>query len=140
MVNTFPTRKKYSSYRQGVEKSIPALKCTFYRTWRTGFHTWFLCSRNRFPPRVVRPKIPVPEFIDPFFGKTSPKRSFSVTENERFGLVFAKTGSINSGTAQEFSISVQSKKFLPGERQRDWRELDIQIGRPRTYITKDSMQ
>jgi hypothetical protein len=26
------------------------------------------------------------------------KRSFSVTENERFGLVFAKTGSINSVT------------------------------------------
>jgi hypothetical protein len=34
--------------------------------------------------------------------------------------------------AQKFSISVQSKKFLPGERQRDWRELDTQIGRPRT--------
>ena len=30
--------------------------------------------------------------------KTSPKCSYSVTENERFGLVFAKTGSINSGT------------------------------------------
>jgi hypothetical protein len=39
----------------------------------------------------------VPEFIDPVFAKTSPKRSFSMTENERFGLVFAKTGSINSG-------------------------------------------
>ncbi len=41
---------------------------------------------------------PVPEFIDPDFAKASPKRSFSVIENERFGLVFAKTGSINSGT------------------------------------------
>ncbi len=30
--------------------------------------------------------------------KTSPKRSYSVLENERFGLVFAKTGSIISGT------------------------------------------
>jgi hypothetical protein len=30
---------------------------------------------------------PVPEFIDPVFTKTSPKRSFSVIENERFGLV-----------------------------------------------------
>jgi hypothetical protein len=40
-----------------------------------------------------------PEFIDPFFAKTSPKRwFFSVIEIERFGLVFAKTGSINSGT------------------------------------------
>jgi hypothetical protein len=42
--------------------------------------------------------MPVPEFIDPVFVKTSPIRSFLVMENERFGLVFAKTGSINSGT------------------------------------------
>ncbi len=41
----------------------------------------------------------MPEFIDPVFAKTSPKRSFSMTENERFGLDVAKTGSINSGTA-----------------------------------------
>ncbi len=41
---------------------------------------------------------PVPEIIDLVFEKTSPKRSFSMTENERFGLVFANTGSINSGT------------------------------------------
>jgi hypothetical protein len=41
---------------------------------------------------------PVFEFIDPVFAKTFPKPSFSITENERFGLVFAKTGSINSGT------------------------------------------
>ncbi len=41
----------------------------------------------------------VPEFIDPVFSKTSPKRSFSVIQqNERFRLVFAKTGSIISGT------------------------------------------
>ncbi len=42
--------------------------------------------------------IPVPESIDPVFAKTSPKRSFSVIRNERFGLVFVKTGSIISGT------------------------------------------
>ncbi len=41
---------------------------------------------------------PVPEFIDPVSAKTSLKRSFSVKENERLGHVFAKTGSINSGT------------------------------------------
>ncbi len=41
----------------------------------------------------------VPEFIDPVFAKTSRKRAFSMTKNERFGLVFTKTGSINSGTA-----------------------------------------
>jgi hypothetical protein len=40
----------------------------------------------------------VPEIIDPVFTKTSPKRSFCMTENERFGLVFVKTGSIDSGT------------------------------------------
>ncbi len=36
---------------------------------------------------------PMPECIDPGFAKT--KRSFSVIEIERFGLVFAKTGPIN---------------------------------------------
>jgi hypothetical protein len=41
---------------------------------------------------------PVPEFIVPVFAKTSPKRSFSVIEHDRFGLVFTKTGTINSGT------------------------------------------
>ncbi len=29
--------------------------------------------------------------VDPVFAKTSPKRSFSMTEYERFGLVFTKT-------------------------------------------------
>jgi hypothetical protein len=43
----------------------------------------------------------VPEFIGPVFAKTSPKRTFSLTEKECFGLVFAKTGSIISGTWQE---------------------------------------
>jgi hypothetical protein len=38
------------------------------------------------------------EFKDPAFAKISPKRSFSNIENELFVLVFAKTGSTNSGT------------------------------------------
>jgi hypothetical protein len=42
----------------------------------------------------------VPEFIDPVFAKTIPKCSFSMTEKERSGLVFVKTGSINSGTGR----------------------------------------
>ncbi len=42
----------------------------------------------------------MPEIIEPVFAKTSPKRGFSMSENERFGLVFAKTGSINSGTVE----------------------------------------
>jgi hypothetical protein len=41
---------------------------------------------------------PVAEFKDPVFAITTPKRSFLVIINELFGLVFAKTGSINSGT------------------------------------------
>ncbi len=40
----------------------------------------------------------MPEFIDRVFVKTSPKHSYSALENERFGLVFAKTVSIISGT------------------------------------------
>ncbi len=35
--------------------------------------------------------ITVPEIIDPVFAKTSPNPSFSMTEYERFGLVFTKT-------------------------------------------------
>jgi hypothetical protein len=46
--------------------------------------------------RIYRP---MPEFIDPVFAKTSQNRSFSVIQNERFRLVFAKTGSIISGTS-----------------------------------------
>ncbi len=34
---------------------------------------------------------PVPEIIDTVFAKTSPIRSFSITEYERFGLVFTKS-------------------------------------------------
>ncbi len=45
-------------------------------------------------------KTTVSEIIDPVFTKTSPKRSFCMTENERFGLVFTKSGSINLGTGK----------------------------------------
>jgi hypothetical protein len=48
----------------------------------------------------------VPEIIDPVFTKTSPKRSFNMTENERFGLVFTKTGSVNSGTGIKYEASI----------------------------------
>ncbi len=41
-------------------------------------------------PGVADPS-PVPEIIDTVFAKTSPIRSFSMTEYERFGLVFTKT-------------------------------------------------
>jgi hypothetical protein len=63
--------KKKSNYRKNEKK-----KCT----------------------QIFKLLTPVPAFIDPVFAKTRPKRSFSVMENERFEIVFAKTGSINSGT------------------------------------------
>jgi hypothetical protein len=55
-------------------------------------------------------RAPVPEFIDPVFTKTSQKRSFTVIENERFGLVLAKTGSINSGTGPNLQVAQLSLK------------------------------
>jgi hypothetical protein len=52
---------------------------------------------------------PVTEFTDPVFAKTSPKRAFSMTENERFELVFVKTGSINYGTGLLIAYNFDSK-------------------------------
>jgi hypothetical protein len=45
--------------------------------------------------------------------KTGPKRSFSVIENERIGVVFTKTGSIISDTAvsKNFDILKKFDKF-----------------------------
>jgi hypothetical protein len=40
---------------------------------------------------TLRRETPVPEIIVTVFAKTSPKRSFSMTEYEPFGLVFTKT-------------------------------------------------
>jgi hypothetical protein len=40
----------------------------------------------------------VPEIIDLVLAKTSPKRSFSMTEYSVLGLFSRKRGSINSGT------------------------------------------
>ncbi len=51
----------------------------------------------------------VPEIIDPVFAKTSQNARFLLSENERFGLVFVKTGSINSGTGICFTISKRNK-------------------------------
>ena len=53
----------------------------------------------------------MPEIIDPVFAKTSPKRLLCMTENERFGLFFVKTGSINSGTRKRKPESVVINGF-----------------------------
>jgi hypothetical protein len=68
----------------------------------SGFN--FFCKKNN--------QRTVPEFIDPVFAKTSPKRSFSVIENERFLLVFANTGSIISGTGGPRGGHVVQTRFL----------------------------
>ncbi len=58
------------------------------------------------------PPSTVPEFIGPVFVKTSPKRSFSMTVNERFVLLFAKTGSMNSGTGYKSPVLFSSSCYL----------------------------
>jgi hypothetical protein len=58
---------------------------------------------------------PMPEFIDPVFTKTSPKRSFSLNRKRAFWLVFAKTESIISGTGPRSvskKVSKNNKNFL----------------------------
>ncbi len=55
---------------------------------------------------------PVPEIIDPVFTKTSQNAGFLLSENERFGLVFVKTGSINSGTVCCLFISERRVKII----------------------------
>ncbi len=60
---------------------------------------------------------PVPEIIDLVFAKTSPKRSFSMTEYERFGLIVTKSGSVNSSTGHlvgTFPVENFLSLFLPG--------------------------
>ena len=54
----------------------------------------------------------VPEFIDPVFAKTSQNARFLLSENERFGLVFVKTGSINSGTGQYLTILPRNDPYF----------------------------
>ncbi len=70
-----------------------------------------------------------PKLQTQFSRKTSLKRSFCMTENEHFGLVFGKTGSINSGTG--------SKRFMMGREgwqgaksyddEKPWRSINHSI-------------
>jgi hypothetical protein len=50
-----------------------------------------------------------------YSAKTSAKRSFSIIENERFGLVFAKTGSINLATGVLKIVWSPSRSNLPNQ-------------------------
>jgi hypothetical protein len=62
------------------------------------FTPFYLRHAARSPVHRMSLRHTVPEFIDPVFAKTSQNARFLLSENERFGLVFVKTGSINSGT------------------------------------------
>ncbi len=53
----------------------------------------------------------MPEIIDPVFVKTSQNARFLLSENERFGLVFVKTGSINSG----IGLCIRARDSDPGK-------------------------
>jgi hypothetical protein len=105
--NSFSISFKYHSIILGSKPSANLhVQC---RIQKSVFRTLYF-SRNRTTEKnevfkfrrqsyLMLGKNSAPKIIDPVFAKTSPKRSFCITENERFGLVFVKTGSINSGTA-----------------------------------------
>ncbi len=66
----------------------------------------------------------VPEIIVTVFAKTSPKRSFSITEYERFGRVFTKTRVYKFGhikalnsSAEEFRAFVIGRECVKKGRQ-----------------------
>ncbi len=56
----------------------------------------------------------MPEIIDPVFAKTSQNARFLLNENERFGIVFMKTGSINSGTGSKVKLDTQRQEREKG--------------------------
>jgi hypothetical protein len=62
------------------------------------------CSQNHTRALIPGTAKTVPEIIDPVFAKTSQNARFLLSENERFGLVFVKTGSINSGTGHKIEM------------------------------------
>ncbi len=73
-------------------------------SFRTCFNVSACCLQigvhwqNKSDHNKLGQQISVPEIIDPVFAKTSQNARFLLSENERFGLGFVKTGSINSGT------------------------------------------
>ncbi len=79
------------------------------KLWRSNsiFNLWQAALTITYKPRKSMTALPsgsvafftpVPEIIDPVFAKTSQNARFLLSENERFGHVFVKTGSKNSGT------------------------------------------
>jgi hypothetical protein len=71
--------------------------------WRAGGYRYFFRHLQRSTG---------PEIIDPVFVKTSQNARFLLSENERFGLVFMKTGSINSGTGIRRKFFIEVSKYI----------------------------
>jgi hypothetical protein len=66
------------------------------RKWKKPLSTSYHCKSQ------------VHEIIDTVFAKTSPKRSFSMTEYERFGLVFTKTRVYKFGQRNQGNSTLHS--------------------------------
>jgi hypothetical protein len=77
--------------------------------------------------------LPVPEFIDHVFAKTSLKRSFLMTKNERFRLVFVKTGSINSGTGPSWTFATSDFVSAVSEGYLDYCWILKSLSGPKIY-------
>ncbi len=88
-----------SSLSPGSDLLLGLLHVNLYKFRSNKDYMKFVVSQQDMIYFLDSCMLTVPEFIDPVFAKTSLKRSFSVSESERFRLVSAKTGSINSGTA-----------------------------------------
>jgi hypothetical protein len=76
--------------------------CGRYKSLRLFLHFFDFIDFDLPPPSV-------PEIIDPIFAKSSQNARFLLSENERFGLVFVKTGSINSGTGIDSTVLIPCK-------------------------------
>ncbi len=63
------------------------------------------------PRKTISLCVPCDRIYSPSFLENKPKPPVSISENERFGLVFAKTGSINSGTGKISWIRFQTNSF-----------------------------
>jgi hypothetical protein len=72
-------------------------------------------NRSRYEITRSNDDIQVPEIIDPVFAKTSQNARFLLSENERFGLVFVKTGSINPGKGHWKIGDDCGRKYYLGE-------------------------
>jgi hypothetical protein len=94
-----PVSRFYGSRLKKQERKPEAYAFCFFGAFRVlilSYVTEPVCYLHI--PVSSLPCRTVPEFIDPVFTKTSPKRSFSLKRKRAFWLVFAKTGSIISGT------------------------------------------